>query len=90
MVDRRTCFVGEPVVATFKLFSRLQSKSEIIKNPGFYGFSVNDMISQHLTVGHHTSAIVLFQPITIDELIKVEFSRSMVIKKRTRKFLKAF
>ena len=44
-VDRRTCLVGEPIVATFKLFSRLQSKSEIIKNPGFYGFSVNDMIS---------------------------------------------
>lgn len=44
-IDKRTCFVGEPIVATFKLFSRLQSKSDIIKNPGFYGFSVYDMIS---------------------------------------------
>jgi hypothetical protein len=44
-VDRKTCFVGEPVVATFKLFSRLQSKSDIVKNPGFYGFSVYDMVS---------------------------------------------
>jgi hypothetical protein len=43
-VDRRSCFVGEPIVATFKLFSRLQSKSDIVKNPGFYGFSVHDMI----------------------------------------------
>jgi hypothetical protein len=45
MVDRRSCFVGEPVLATFKLFSRLQSKSDIVKNPGFYGFGVHDMIN---------------------------------------------
>ena len=45
MVDRHTCYVGEPVVATYKLYSRLESKSDIIKNPGFYGFSVHDMIN---------------------------------------------
>jgi hypothetical protein len=39
-ISRQRCFVGEPVVATFTLFSRLPSASEIIKNPGFYGFSV--------------------------------------------------
>ena len=44
-VDKKTCYAGEPVVATFKLYSRLQSKSDIIKNPGFYGFSVHDMIN---------------------------------------------
>ncbi len=44
-IDRSTCFVGEPLVATFKLYSRLQSKSNIIKNPGFYGFSVYDMVN---------------------------------------------
>ena len=44
-IDKSTCFVGEPLVATFKLYSRLQSKSNIIKNPGFYGFSVYDMIN---------------------------------------------
>jgi hypothetical protein len=44
-VDKRTCFIGEPVVATFKLYSRLQSKSDIVKNPGFYGFSVYDMVN---------------------------------------------
>jgi hypothetical protein len=42
-VDKRSCFVGEPVMATFKLYSRLPSKSDIVKNPGFYGFSVYDM-----------------------------------------------
>ncbi|HEY1872133.1 MAG TPA: BatD family protein, partial [Chitinophagaceae bacterium] len=44
ILDKQACFVGEPLVATFKLYSRLQSKSNIIKNPGFYGFSVYDMI----------------------------------------------
>ena len=99
-VDRRTCFVGEPIVATFKLFSRLQSKSEIIKNPGFYGFSVNDMISLDDRVKEtervngkdfdvHTIRKVQLYPLsagdfTIDEMKidnRVEFSRSMVIKK---------
>jgi BatD DUF11 like domain len=45
MVDRKICFVGEPVVATFKLYSRLESKSDIVKNPGFYGFAVYDMVN---------------------------------------------
>ncbi|MBC7874249.1 MAG: protein BatD [Ferruginibacter sp.] len=45
MVDKRTCFVGEPVLATFKLYSRLESKSDIVKNPGFYGFTVYDMVN---------------------------------------------
>jgi hypothetical protein len=45
MVNKRSCYTGEPVVATFKLYSRLQSKSDIVKNPGFYGFTVQDMIS---------------------------------------------
>lgn len=42
-VSKQSCFVGEPVVATFTLFSRLPSASEVLKNPGFYGFSVLDM-----------------------------------------------
>lgn len=42
-VDKRSCLVGEPVLATFKLYSRLESKSDIVKNPGFYGFTVYDM-----------------------------------------------
>lgn len=44
LVDRKTCYVGQPVTATFKLYSRLHSKSDIVKNPGFYGFTVHDMI----------------------------------------------
>ena len=45
MVDKKTCFVGEPVLATFKLYSRLESRSDIVKNPGFYGFTVHDMVN---------------------------------------------
>jgi hypothetical protein len=45
LVDKRSCFVGEPVTAVFKLYSRLDSKSDIVKNPGFYGFTVQDMIN---------------------------------------------
>lgn len=43
-VDRQHCFVGQPVEATFKLYSRLQSSSDIVKNPGFYGFAVQDVV----------------------------------------------
>lgn len=43
-VDKRSCYVGQPVTATFKLYSRLNSKSDIIKNPGFYGFAMQEMI----------------------------------------------
>lgn len=45
MVNRTSCFIGEPVLATFKLYSRLSSKSDIVKNPGFYGFTVFDVIN---------------------------------------------
>ena len=54
-VNKKECFVGEPIVATFQLFSRLSSSSEVIKNPGFYGFSIVDMpevIEQQQTIAH--------------------------------------
>ncbi|HMK25771.1 MAG TPA: BatD family protein [Chitinophagaceae bacterium] len=44
-VDRTNCFAGEPVLAIFKLYSRLESNSDIVKNPGFYGFTVYDMVN---------------------------------------------
>jgi len=45
LVDKKSCYVGQPVLATFKLYSRLESKSDIVKNPGFYGFTVYDMVN---------------------------------------------
>lgn len=45
LVDKRACYTGESLLATFKLYSRLESRSDIIKNPGFYGFTVYDMVN---------------------------------------------
>lgn len=44
-LDKKKCFIGEPIVATFKLYTRLKSESKIVKRPSFNGFSVYDMIS---------------------------------------------
>jgi len=42
-VDKTSCFVGEPIIATYKLYTRLRSVSNMTKNPSFNGFSVIDM-----------------------------------------------
>ncbi len=42
-VDKTTCYVGEPVVATYKLYTRLKSESKLSQNPSFNGFSVVDL-----------------------------------------------
>lgn len=43
-VDRNTCYVGEPILATYKLYSRVNAESRVTKNPYLNGFSVYDMI----------------------------------------------
>jgi hypothetical protein len=43
-VNKNTCFVGEPIVATYKLYSRLSSESRVTKRPSLNGFSVYDMV----------------------------------------------
>jgi hypothetical protein len=43
-VDRNSCYVGEPIVATYKLYSRLKAESRVTKRPSLNGFSVYDMI----------------------------------------------
>jgi BatD DUF11 like domain len=44
--DKTSCYVGEPILASYKLFTRLQSESNVSKNPSFNGFSVVDMLQQ--------------------------------------------
>lgn len=44
-VDKRTCYEGEPVTATYKLYTRLRSESKVTKRPSFNGFSVYDMVN---------------------------------------------
>lgn len=43
-VDKKTCYPGEPLVVTFKLYSRLQSVSEVINAPSLYGFGIMDIL----------------------------------------------
>lgn len=43
-VSKKTCFVNEPIVATYKLYSRLRSESRVVKRPSYNGFSLYDMI----------------------------------------------
>jgi hypothetical protein len=52
-VDKKSAYVGEPVVATYKLFTRLKSESNMVKNPSFNGFSVLDM-QQPNDMSYHT------------------------------------
>ncbi|MFZ9660482.1 MAG: BatD family protein [Chitinophagaceae bacterium] len=48
-LNKKRCYVGEPVIATFKLYTRLKSESRIIKRPSFNGFSVYDMVEPEST-----------------------------------------
>lgn len=43
-VSKTSCYVGEPIVATYKLYSRLRSESRVTRHPSLNGFSVYDMI----------------------------------------------
>lgn len=42
-VDKTKCYVGEPIVASYKLYSRLKTESSVSKTPSFNGFSVNEL-----------------------------------------------
>ena len=43
-VNKSSCFEGEPLVATYKLYTRLKSESKVTRRPSFNGFSVYDMV----------------------------------------------
>jgi BatD DUF11 like domain len=43
-VDRSDCYVGESIVATYKLYSRLNSEFRVTKSPSLNGFSLYDMV----------------------------------------------
>ncbi len=45
--NKTSCYVGEPLLATYKLYSRLRSESSLSKNPSFNGFSVVEMMQQN-------------------------------------------
>ncbi len=43
-VNKTSCYEGEPVIATYKLYTRLKSESKVVKRPSFSGFSAYDMV----------------------------------------------
>jgi BatD DUF11 like domain len=43
-VSKMDCYLGEPIVATYKLYARLHSDSRVTRHPSLNGFSVYDMI----------------------------------------------
>lgn len=43
-VNKTSCYAGEPVVAVYRLFSRLKSESRVAKRPSLSQFSVYDMV----------------------------------------------
>jgi hypothetical protein len=43
-VSKTDCFLGEPIVATYKLYARLRSDSRVTHHPSLNGFGVYDMI----------------------------------------------
>jgi hypothetical protein len=45
-LDRKSCYVGEPIVVSYYLYTRLRSHSKIRKRPSLNGFSVYDMHTQ--------------------------------------------
>jgi BatD DUF11 like domain len=55
--DKRSCYVGEPIIATYKLYTRLQSESNLSKNPSFNGFSVIDMMDGNSQSPYNTEKI---------------------------------
>jgi hypothetical protein len=44
VLNKSTCYIGEPVLVAFKLYSRLNSRSSISRQPSLEGFSVFDMV----------------------------------------------
>ena len=42
-LSKKSCYVGEPFIATYKLYTRLKSESNVVKAPSFNGFSVSEL-----------------------------------------------
>lgn len=45
--NKTTCFVGEPLMVVYKVYSRLNSSSQVVRRPSLTGFSVLDMVDAY-------------------------------------------
>ena len=48
-LSKNKCFVGEPILATYKLCTRLKSKSKVVKQPMFTGCTVVELTDNEMT-----------------------------------------
>ena len=48
VTNKKACYVGEPLLVTYKLFTRLQSHSKVVDAPTFTGCSVVEMTTNDL------------------------------------------
>jgi len=46
-LSKTKCYVGEPIRAVYKLYSRLNASSQVMKRPSFTGFSVLEMVDAY-------------------------------------------
>ena len=46
-LSKTECFVGEPLMAVFKAYSRLDANSQVLKRPSLSGFSVIEMVDAY-------------------------------------------
>ncbi len=46
-VSKSECYVGEPIMAQFKVYSRLDANSQVTKRPSLTGFSVIEMVDAY-------------------------------------------
>lgn len=42
-LSKKESFVGEPIIVSYSLYTRLPSESKVVKRPGFKGFGVYDL-----------------------------------------------
>jgi len=45
--SKNSCYVGEPLEAVYKLYSRLNANSQVVKRPSLTGFSVMEMVDAY-------------------------------------------
>ncbi len=55
--SKSSCYVGEALLATYKLYTRLKSESNLSKNPSFNGFSVIEMLPPNDASGFITEKL---------------------------------
>lgn len=46
-LSKTDCYVGEPLMATFKAYSRLDANSQVVRRPSLTGFSVVEMVDAY-------------------------------------------